>query len=148
MSGVYVIRYLLANNAPVLAALGAGPPAAAARIMTGDFPVGTVMPAISVNQIDSIPFNLLKINDTPKLHTDRVQVSVVFKGPQGSPVGTGYPGVRALLKLVLAACPSQRGVVNNIQVDSIVPDIEGPDLQDDATALYSGSRDFLVRWSA
>ena len=142
MSGVAVIRYLLANAAAVTAVVPA------TRIMAGDLPLNTVMPAIQVTQIDSVPFNLLKINDTPKLHTDRVQVSALFKGPEGSPAGAGYPGVRSLLKLVLAACPSQRGAVNGVAVDSITPDTEGPDLQDASTALYSGSRDFLVRWSA
>ena len=114
--------------------------------MAGDLPLNTVMPAIAVTQVDSIPHNFIRTNEALKMHTDRVQVSVLFKGPEGSPAGTGYPGVRALLKLVLAACPSQRGTVNNIVVDSITPDIEGPDLQDAATALYSGSRDFIVRW--
>jgi len=142
VSGVQVIQHLLATNAPVVAVVPA------TRIKAGDLPLNTVMPAISVVQIDSLPLNLVKINDTPKLHTDRVQVSVLFKGPEGSPQGTGYPGVRALLKLVLAACPSQRGTVNGISVDSIAPDIEGPDLQDASTALYSSSRDFIVRWSA
>ena len=140
MSGVAVVRFLLANSAPVVAVVPA------VRIMAGDLPLNTVMPAIAVTQIDSIPLNLLRINEANKMHTDRVQVSVLFKGPEGSPAGTGYPGVRALLKLVLAACPSQRGTVNGVSVDSISPDIEGPDLQDEATALYSCSRDFIVRW--
>ena len=140
MSGVAVIRYLLANNAPVLAVVPA------ARIMAGDLPLNTTLPAISVMQISSIPYNFLRINEANKLHTDRVQVSVLFKGPQGTSAGTGYPGVRALLRLVLAACPSQRGTVNGIVCDSIVPDLEGPDLYDDATALYSASRDFIVKW--
>lgn len=142
MSGVAVIRHLLANAAAITNVVPA------TRIMAGDLPLNTVMPAISVVQIDSLPLNLLKINETPKLHADRVQVSVLFKGQEGNPQGTGYPGVRALLKLVLAACPSQRGTVNGIAVDSIAPDIEGPDLQDASTALYSSSRDFIVRWSS
>lgn len=140
MSGVAVLRYLLANNAPVLAVCPA------TRIMAGDLPLNTVMPAIAVMQISSVPLNTIRINESPKMHTERVQVSVLFKGPQGTPAGAGVPGVKALLKLVLAACPSQRGTVNGIAVDSITPDIEGPDLSDDATALCSQSRDFLVRW--
>ena len=142
MSGVTVVRFLLANNAQVLAVVPA------TRIMAGDLPLNTVMPAIAVTEISSVPLNTIRVNESPKLHTERVQVSVLFKGPQGSPAGTGLPGVKALLKLVLAACPSQRGTVNGVSVDSIVPDIEGPDLSDDATALYSGSRDFIVKYVA
>lgn len=148
MSGVAVVRYLLANNAAVVAALGAGPPVAIARIMAGDLPLNTVMPAIGIIQISSVPWNTVKMNEARVQHTDRVQVSVLFKGPQGTPAGAGYPGVRSLLKLVLAACPHTHGTVNGIDVDSIIPMEEGPDLSDDATALYSGSRDFQVRWNS
>lgn len=140
VSGTAIIRYLLANNTPVTAVIPA------TRIMAGDLPLNTVLPALSVTQISSVPYNLLRINESHKVHTDRVQVTALFKGPQGSPAGTGYPGVKSLLALVLAACPNQRGTVNSISVDSITPDMAGPDLYDDATALYSGSRDFLVRW--
>jgi hypothetical protein len=142
MSGVAVVWYLLKTNAAVLAVVPAG------RIMAGDLPLNSLMPAIQVNQISSVPRNPLDMTGVLVQHTDRVQVSVLFKGPQGTPTGTGYPGVRGLLRLVLAACPHTRGTVNGVNVDSILPDLEGPDLSDEATALYSGSRDFLVRWNA
>lgn len=146
MSGVSVIWFLLKSNAPVLAALGAGPPPAASRIMAGDLPQNTVMPAIAVTQVSAMPDNRIKINEALKMHTDRVQVSWIFKSPNATPPGTGYPGVAGMSRLVLAACPSQRGTINGISVDSIVPDIEGPDLSDDATQLHSRSRDFIVKW--
>lgn len=142
MSGVSVIRALLAAYAPVTAVVPA------TRIMAGVLPQATAMPAIAVTQVSSRPFNLLRTNEPNKLHTDRVQVTVLCKGTQGTPVGAGYPGVKALLRLVLAACPSQRGTVNGVAVDSITPDIEGPDLYDDAADLHSCSRDFLVKWIA
>ena len=140
MSGVAVIRYLLANNSPVVAVIPA------ARIMAGDLPLNIVLPAISVTQISSVPYNLMNVNEAKKMHTDRVQVSWLFKGPQGSPSGTGYPGVAAMDALVLAACQSQRGTVNGVVVDSIVPDIAGPDLTDDAIDEHRRSRDFRVTW--
>lgn len=139
MSGVAVIRYLLANAAGVTAIVPA------TRIMAGDMPLNTVLPALVVTQISSMPTNFVNPNFAPKMHTDRVQVSVLCKGPEGSPAGTGYPGVKALLKLILAACPNQRGTVNGVAVDSIVPGSAGPDLFDADAALYSGSRDFLVK---
>lgn len=148
MSGVIVIRHLLATNAALIAALGAGPPAASARIMAGDLPLNVVLPAISIAQVSSMPRNTVKMNEKSVQHTDRVQVSVLVKATQASPPGSGYPGVRALLKLVLAACPHTHGIVNGIEVDSILPDIEGPDLSDDTVAFYSGSRDFIVRYNS
>jgi hypothetical protein len=140
VSGVAVIRHLLANAAAVTAVVPA------ARITAGDLPINTTMPAIAVTQISSMPRLTIAMTEPNRLHTDRVQVSVLFKGSAGTPAGDGYPGVRSLLVKVLAACPNQNGTINGIAVDSILPDIEGPDLQDDATSLFSCSRDFIVKW--
>ena len=140
MSGVAVIRHLLANNAGVLAVVPA------TSIEAGDLPLKAVLPGISVKQIVSVPYNQIRTNEAGKVHTDHVQVTWLFKGPQGTPAGTGYPGVKAMGLLVLAACPSQRGTVNGIAVDSIVPSPEGPDVSDAETDLHSCSRDFTVKW--
>lgn len=142
MSGVAVIRYLLANHASVQITIPAN------RIMAGVLPLNTAMPALVVSQISSMPFNLLRINESNKLHSDRVQVTALFKDSNGTPAGAGYPGLKTMLKLVLAACLSQRGTVNGVRVDSITPDIEGPDFYDDVAQLHSCSRDFIVKWIA
>lgn len=142
MSGVAVIRYLLANHAGVQVVIPAS------RIMAGVLPLNTAMPALAVSQISSVPFNLLRSNEPNKMHSDRVQVTALFKGPTGTPAGTGYPGLKAMLKLVLVACPSQRGTVNGVVVDSITPDMEGPDFYDDVAQMHSCSRDFVVKWIA
>lgn len=131
MSGVYVIRYLLVNAAAVVAVVPA------ARIKNGVVPLNTATPSISVNQISSVPTNLIRTNETPKLHTDRVQVTAIH---------SDYGSLKALMALILAACPSQRGSVNSISVDSIQPESEGPDLFDPTTNTYECSRDFIVRW--
>lgn len=148
MSGVAVIRYLLANNAAVLTALGAGPPVAASRVIAGDLPLDTVLPAISITEIDSQPRLTVAMTESGRMHTERVQVSVLYKGPRGTPSGTGYAGVKGMMPKILAACPHTHGTVNGINVVSIQPDTEGPDLQDDAASIYSCSRDFLVRWKS
>ena len=140
MSGVAVLRYLLANAGAITAKVPA------ARIMAGDLPLGITFPAIGITQISSIPYVPVAVNGDH--HTDRVQVTVFCNGQQGNPAGDGYPGVKTIMALLLAACPNTHGTVNGINVDSIIPDIEGPDLADLETSLYSGSRDFLVRWSA
>lgn len=140
MSGVAVVWYLLKTNSPVLALVPA------ARIMAGTPPIDTVLPTIGVTQISSIQRLTLAMNESPKLHTDRVQVSVLVKSPDSSPSGLGYPGMRSLLRLCLAACPNQRGTINGVAVDSILPDIEGPDLPNDAAGILQGSRDLIVKW--
>lgn len=138
MSGVRVIRYLLANNANLTAVIPA------TRIMAGNIPLNTALPAISVTQIDSVPLNLIRTNEANKVHTDRVQVTAFYNDPTGSPSGTGYPGLKAAMVLILAACPSQYATVNGISVLSIQPQSEGPDFQEDK--VHSSSRDFIVRW--
>ena len=142
MSGVAVIRSLLASAGAITSVIPA------ARIMAGDLPLNTVLPAIAVMEIDSQPRLTVAMTEANRMHTERVQVSVIFKGPSGTPAGTGYPGVKAMLALVLAACPHTHGTVNGVNVVDIRPDGEGPDLQDVATSLYSGSRDFIVRWKS
>ncbi len=142
MSGVKVIRFLLANAAAVTAVVPA------TRIRAGDLPIDTVLPAIAIEQISSVPQLTLSMTDPNRMHVDRVQVTAFVKGPQGDPSGDGYPGVRTILDLVMAACPNQNGSVNSVTVDSIIVDSEGSDLQDDATSLYYCSRDFIVKWKS
>lgn len=141
MSGVAVIRYLLAHNAAVLAVVPA------ARIMAGGLPLGTTLPAISVTQLSSIPRNVVAMDATHVQHTDHVQVTVLFKTPSATPPGDGYPGKSSLLKKVLAACPNRHGAVGSVDVDCIIPEPEGPDISDAEEGMEFGSRDFMVRWN-
>lgn len=138
MSGPAVIRHLLAASGAVTAIVPA------TKIILGDLSLNVILPAISVRGISGTPNLSIAMTEPNRLHTDRVQVSVLTK--EGSGAGTGYNGVRAVLALLLAACPNQRGTVNGISVDSILPDIEGPDLRDPESAIYQGSRDFIVKW--
>lgn len=150
MSGVAVIRYLLANDPAVLAWLVAkSAPGAAVekQIVLGDAVAGTARPLLLVSQVDSVPLNFIRTNEANKLHTDRVQVTYLFSGPRGSPAGSSiYSDLGAISRLVLAACPSQRGTIAGVFVNSITPAGEGPDLSGE-DGLLSRSRDFLVRWS-
>ena len=141
MSGVAVVWYLLKTNSNVIAVVPA------ARVSSGNpVPLNAALPSIAVFQISSIPNNFIHTNAANKMHSDRVQVSVKCKWPQTSDTATGFPGAKSLLQLVLAACPNQRGTVNGIVVDSIVPDIEQIAEADTIDGIQEGSRDFLVKW--
>ncbi len=132
MSGVAVINHLLRNAGAITALVPA------AKIKAGILPLGTAPPAISVTPVSSNPVNHLRITETNKMHVERVQVTVLH---------TAYPGLYAVMKILLAACPSQRGTVNTIVVDSIAPDTEGPYFYDPQTQIHAQSRDFIVRWT-
>lgn len=140
MSGEIVLAYLLANYAPLTAIVDDD------NIVTGEQPVKTQLPGIGVEEVDSLPYRIINVNEKPRLHTDRVQVTAACKGPQTAQSGTGRAGVKRLLALVLAACTDQRGTVNGIVVSSIVPDIQVMNPYDEVDEIYSGSRDFIVHW--
>lgn len=139
MSGVAVIRYLLTLHAPLTALVPV------ARIVAGEPDINAVLPLVAVMKVGSSPRTTLAMSGT-SLHRERVQVSVLVKASASSPAGLGYPGLQSLLTKVYDACPYSRGTLNSIVVDSIIPDIEGPDMLDFQTGIYQGSRDFIVNW--
>ena len=142
-NGVAVIRYLLANNAAVLAIVPAE------RIAAGDVPLDTTLPAISVDEISGVPYNTVSGKEIGKtLHTERIQVTGLVKSTTAAPAGGGYPGLRTLMRAIFLACPTQRGTIVGVDVDSITPDLEGPDLPDAGSGVLSSTRDFFVRYFA
>lgn len=129
MAGVSAVRYLLANNAALVALVPA------AKIFVGVVPLNTVLPAIAVTQVDGVPNLTVAMTESGKIQTDRVQVTVQSKTYQTD-----------ITAAALAALPNTRGTVNGTRLDSVLPDAEGPDLFDDSAVIYERSRDFIVRW--
>lgn len=130
MSAVRAVRYLLANNANLIAVVPA------TKIMAGVIPLNTVLPAISVSEISSIENTTVAM--VPTLMTSRVQVTVMAKT---------YATQKSILELVRLALPVSRGTVDTIAVDSIIPEGAGPDLRDDDAGIFIQSRDFIVRFT-
>ena len=130
MSDVKLIRYTLANNANLIAVVPA------VRIFAGVVPLNTVLPAIAVNHISTIERNTVAMNTATVLATSRVQVTVLTKD---------YLSQKSILELVRKALPNTNGVINGVTVDSILPDISGPDLRDDDAGIYMQSRDFVCK---
>ena len=131
MSGVSVINYLLSNDSPTVAVVPA------ARIFTGVGPLETSVPTIVVQQISGTERLTVSMAGAKKMHTDRVQVTALAKA---------YSTVKAILALARIACANRNGTVNSIDLDSILPDIEGPDLYDAEDLIYSQTQDFLVKY--
>jgi len=130
MAAVTAIRYLLANNANLIAAVPA------TRIMAGILPQNTAVPAIGITHVSTTRLNPVAAPSV-RFSTSRVQVTVI---------ATTYPSQKSILALVRAALPRSRGTVNGVNVDSILSDTEGPDFTNDA-GLYIGSADFIVRFN-
>lgn len=129
MSDVRAVRYLLANNATLIAQVPA------ARIVIGVLIQDTALPAISVTHVSTVRPQM--VNAASKLCVSRVQVTVMA----GS-----YATQKSVQALVRAALPRSRGSVNGVAVDSILIDTEGPDFTDEA-GLYMGSIDYRVTYT-
>lgn len=129
MSGVAIIRTLLANHAPLTAIIPA------AKIINGQVPQNTVMPAISVRSISASEQETSARNLTIKMIRERIQVTVYSKN-------------FVQMELALKACALGRGfhtgTVATFQVRSVMPDYVGPYIGPDGDEIHEQSRDFMV----
>ena len=141
MSGVRVIWKLIYDSS-----LQSPTIVQSANIRAGILPIDTALPAISVESVSSVQRQTLSMTEARRMHTDRVQVTALVKTQQGFPQGGDYGNLVTIMNFILAACVNQSGVINGITVDSILPDIEGPDLFVDNPSILTRSRDFMVRW--
>lgn len=128
MSDVKAIRYLLANNAALIAVVPA------AKIMAGLIPQGTVLPALAVSHVSTVRMRMIAAPGVETL-TSRVQITVM---------ATSYPQQKSILALVKAALPRTRGTVNGVSVDSLLFELAGPDFRDDEIGAFMGSLDYLI----
>ena len=129
MSDVKAVLHLLANNSTLNAQVPAS------RIFAGVIPQGTDLPAIAVTHVSTLRPQM--VNAASKLCVSRVQVTVM---------AASYQSQKDVMALVRAALPRSRGSVNGVAVDSILPDIEGPDFTDEA-GLFIGSIDYRVTYT-
>jgi hypothetical protein len=131
MSGKAVIRYLLANSASLVAVVPV------ARIQAGRLPINTALPAIAVTTVSARQHNIVAMNAANYIVTDRTQITVMSKN---------VPEIETILALIRTALPLSRGDINGFSVEAIIPDIEGPDLDDDQNLMKSRSVDFMVKY--
>lgn len=129
MPDVAVIVSLLKAHAPLTAVVPA------ARIMGGDLPQGTPVPAISVSHVSGVWGK--QLGQQSRDCTARVQVTVK---------AANYPQQKQLLPLVRAAVPRTHGTVAGVVVDSITRDADGPDFRDDEAGIYLQTQDFFVKY--
>ena len=143
MSGVAVITELLATNPALKAAIVANAlpkePISdpEANVMAGTIPLNWALPAIGIKQISEVERLTLNMGEPAKLVTERVQATVQARS---------YQAQKQLLELARLACRNQRGTINGVAVDSILPDTVGPDDDDVETGIFTQTRDFIVKW--
>lgn len=109
-----------------------------ARIFIGTVPQESALPAIGIRQISGTERTTVTMAEPGRFRTNRVQVTAY---------AASYEAKDELLELVRAALSPYRGTVASTwAVDSITPDGEGPDFDDEAARIFERSRDFLVSW--
>jgi hypothetical protein len=132
MSGVAIIRELLANWAPLTALVPAG------RIYAGQVPQGSVLPAISVSEISVREHQTIARLAQGKTSTARIQVTVLTKD---------YPAMKAALKAAGLGPGVHTGTVKGYSVKAALPDGIGPEIPPIEDGIFEQSRDFLVTFS-
>jgi hypothetical protein len=130
MSGVAIARYLLANSAALIANVSAE------NIKPGDISVNTTYPAISLREISGNELTQIK-RGSNMLVTERIQITVY---------ASTYPTLKAIIALIRAALPGQRGTVNTFNVDSLTYANDGPYLYSDDPITHEQSVDYFVRF--
>lgn len=131
MSGVAIVCRLLLDNTDLTNVVSSD------NIAGGMLPQKTALPAISIKTIDALRRVPVDASGTKRMVTERVQVTVLAKS---------YAEKKQILNLVRKALPISRGTVGGIKCDSVLPDVEGPDLDDVDDAIYEQSRDYMVIW--
>lgn len=136
MSGVAIVRALLAAHAPLLAL---GIPST--RIIAGTLPQGTTLPAISVTTITESEQGTVARRLGTKMIRERVQVTVLMNQTGGT---TEYAAFKNLVKATSLGAGVYTGIVVGFRVRSVMPWGVGPELPQDDDRILEQSRDFMV----
>ena len=131
MSGVAIVNYLLSNDYDLASVV------AAENVISGTIPINTEYPAISIRQVSGLEFKTIQ-RSGDQLVTDRVQVTAY---------ASTYAQQKEIIELIRNALPTMRGDVSTFTVDSIVQDIDGPDLYSENPVTFEQSIDYMVRFN-
>lgn len=139
MSGVAIVRNLLATYAPLLALVPKE------KIFAGHVPQGTVLPAIGVAEVYTREIRATTRNATTKTSRARIQVTVLAKDPLG----------RAQMERILKTAGLGPGVHTHLfqgpgfayNVKAVETDGIGPEIPPADDKIYEQSRDFMVTFA-
>lgn len=127
MSGVAILRALLAANANVVAITP--------RVVAGVLPQGAQVPALSVSEVSSNEERTVARNMPVRMIRERVQVTALAKD---------YATMKQLLKVASLGPGVHTGIVLGFRVNSILPEGVGPEIPPADDGIYEQSRDFMV----
>nr|WP_308937376.1 hypothetical protein [Duganella sp. CY15W] len=109
----------------------------AAKVVLGTIKQGTVLPAISVKHISTMPMAAIDAQADFSLVSSRVQVTVETKD---------RVTLDAVLEVVRKCCNYQRGIIAGLTVVSVVRDLLGPAPDDNDAGIYDQTIDFRITY--
>lgn len=133
MSAEKIIFALLAAHAPLVAVVPAS------RIAPGPLPQGVALPAIATNLISNRARHTVSTAEARRLWISRMQCTALT---------ASYAEQKRLIRLIDDACRYKRGTIAGFTGVSVIPELEGPDMRDDATVVYMQTIDFMVTYHA
>ena len=131
MSPCAAVFYLLSHD-PVLTAT-----VPASRISSGIVPLRRQLPCIGIWQISEFKRTTIADNESASMRRARIQVTVIAES---------YSQKSQIFALIKTALANVRGNYNGVDVDSIVMDIDGPDIDFPEIPVYFQSIDFIVKY--
>lgn len=131
MNGTAAVRTLLTADATLLALVPA------TRIMAGNLPQGTALPAISITDVSGVD---VQFHDEPgkRFTTDRVQITIL---------AATYPSLVAVLAAAKAACDAKFPTVSGLLNVVVRTDGQGPYFTDEASSIHMRTQDFKVSYT-
>lgn len=130
MSGVAIIRTLLANHAPLLALMPAS------KIIAGTVPQAVMLTAaISVRSVSANEQWTTARNLNTKMIRERIQVTAYAKD---------FPSMERILKAASLGKGIYTGTVAGFKVRAVMPESVGPYIDATDDGIHEQSRDFMV----
>lgn len=128
-NAIKVVLALLRANPALLAMVPVD------RHFTGSIPQGASLPALALSNVSDSDRLTVSGDETTVTETGRVQVTVAAKD---------YPTKERVIGAVRSACDNKRGQIGGITVNNVRNAGIGPDLDNEAVAIYGRTIDLMV----
>lgn len=129
MNGVFVMRALLLGHAPLTSIVGT-------KVIPGAVPIKLV-PAVGIKEISRVEQATVANDGPATLVTARIQVTSY---------ASGYLEQKAMVLASKLGAGVHTGLIAGVEVRSVLRDIVGPDMGNDADETFEQSRDFKVTY--
>lgn len=129
MSGIVIAIALAKADATLVNAVPI------ANMYPGDVPLGKPLPALGFTQVSASERNTLSGNEAKQMCWARIRVRTN---------AASYTAALDINTLVRKALRNKRGTIAGFEGVSVVPDIDGPDMEVPGPSVHLRTKDFMV----